>query len=340
MHEASGSIGGGRVRRALIAAGTAALAAIALSALTARDAQAQEPLDFELNHGVIQMSGLNVDLFETEPATFTGGTIDPATGEFTIPAEGITLPPVRLNILRPFTITLVANGPLTGTFDAATGQVDASLSSRAEVVIELTDPPDPVLTTCTINPIDLEFSTEVTDPFAGVRFTEGLDGPGAVAAAWDSLPPSQGEIPQVCEIVDSFTGAGGVWLSRDIEDPPQPPRPARLVASVSPVRKTVKPGGSARFRVQVENTGELASENVEVCANVPNALGVSAAAKRAQRCRPMSDLAAGETARQAFTVKTKRKTKPKSYNLTFTARGTGQSGAPARAVLKVKKKRR
>jgi len=342
MHEASGrAIVGGHLSRRLIALGVAALGALAILGVSARDAGAQDPFDFTLNHGRIQLGGLpEQPLFETTPATFTGGTIE-EDGSFQVPAEGISLPPMSVAV-QPFAvdIAMAADGPLTGTFDEATGAVDASMVLISTVDIEINNN---FIGTCLVT-MDLSFSTSNIEPYPGIPFTEGVDGPGAVAADWPSLPASVPTLPayeQTCAGLDSFaSGPGGVWLSHDIENPPEPLVPARLSKSVSPLQRTVKAGRSARFRVEVENTGDISADDVEVCLRAPNALGVKVLQKRAQKCASVGALEGGQTKSRVFKVTTKRNTKPKQYTLSITANGAPSPGPPSFATLKVQKRKR
>lgn len=342
MHEASGrAIVGGHLSRRLIALGVAALAALAIFGVSARDAEAQDPFDFTLNHGRIQLGGLPEQrLFETTPATFTGGTIE-EDGSFQVPEEGISLPPMSVNV-NPFLvdIAMAADGPLTGTFDEATGAVAASMTLISTVGITIQGE---FAGTCLVT-MDLDFSTSNIEPYPGIPFTEGVDGPGAVAADWPSLPPSVPVPPTgagLCAGLDQFAaGPGGVWLSHDIENPPEPLVPARLSKSVRPLRKTVRAGGSARFTVEVENTGDITADDVEVCLRAPNALGVKVLQKRAQKCASVGALEGGQTKSRVFKVTTKRSTKPKQYTLSITANGAPSPGPPSFATLKVQKRKR
>jgi hypothetical protein len=351
MHEASGGQTAlGRFRGRLVGLGVAALVAFAISGAAARDAEAQEPFSFELNHGVIDIGFIGGLDFLTPgtPATFDG-TIDEA-GAFTVPAENIFLPPTSQTFPYPgvgnliLEISMTPNGPLTGTFDVATGELDSDVSIRTTVDVSLPDPPNPPipLGSCDITPIPLGFSTSGTNPYQGVPFTEGIDGPGAVVASWDDLPtpvPPGGGTSFVCDTMEGFVdGPGGVWLSHDIEDPPIPPLPPELTITVRPGREKVKPGRSARFEVRSRNVGELVAEGVELCARVPKALRVNG--KRGQVCKRAGDLEPGPASTATFTVRTTRQSAGKTYNLRFTARGNGVRPSTGVATLKVEKKKR
>jgi hypothetical protein len=355
MHEASGGQATvGRIGRRLVGLGVAALAVFAISGALARDAEAQEPFSFELNHGLIDIGFFNgiVFLTPTTPATFANGTIEP-NGAFAIPASGISLPPTTQTFPFPgapggvviLELSMTPESDLTGAFDSATGEVnaDSTITSRVDVFIPA-DPEPFQVGACEMTPIPLAFSTSGTNPYLGVPFTEGVDGPGAVSAAWDALPvpvpvpPLEDDPFDVCNIVAGFVdGPGGVWLSHDIASPPIPPLPPELTITARPGREVVKPGRSARFEVRSRNVGELVAEGVELCARVPNALRVNA--KRGQVCEQAGDLEPGPAITHSFRVRTTRKSAGKTYTLRFTARGQGVSTATDFATLKVKKKK-
>jgi hypothetical protein len=358
MHEASdGQATVGRIGSRLVGLGVAALAVFAITGALARDAEAQEPFSFELNHGLIDIGILNGISFLNEttgPATFENGTIDPATGEFTIPADGIFLPPNSQTFPFPgapggvviLELSMTPTTDLTGTFDSATGDVDTAVTITSRVDVFIPADPEPFqVGACEMSPIPLAFSTSGTNPYLGVPFTEGVDGPGAVVAAWSAMPvpvpvpPLEDDPFGVCNIVAGFVeGPGGVWLSHDIASPPIPPLPPELTITARPRREVVKPGRSARFEVRSRNVGELVAEGVELCARVPNALRVNA--KRGQVCEQAGDLQPGPAITHSFRVRTTRKSAGKTYNLRFTARGTGVSPSTALATLKVKRKPR
>ena len=360
MHEASeGTATGGHIGRRLAVLGAAALAALAISGALARDAQAQtEPFSFELNHGLIDIGfigGISFLNDVTGPATFQGGEIDPATGDFTIPQEGIFLPPNtqtfpfgQFNLILQ--ISMLPNGPLTGHIDTATGEVtsDVSINTHVDVFFPQEEPDPPVqVGACDITPVQLEFSTSGSNPYQGVPFSEGFDGPGAVVAAWPDLPtpvpvpPLETDPFDACQIMEGFVdGAGGVWLSHDIESPPIPPAPAALTVSATPAQTSVKPGAAATFQVRARNSGDLVAPGVELCARVPSALRVNGTAGGGQVCENAGDLDPGPAATESFRVKTTRKSAGKTYTLRFTARGTGVRAVTDFATLKVKKKKR
>jgi hypothetical protein len=360
MHEASEGTGtGGHFGRRLAVLGAVALVAFAISGALARDAQAQgEPFSFELNHGLINIGILNGIRFLNEatgPATFENGTIDPATGDFTIPADGIFLPPNSQTFPFPgapggvviLELSFTPLTDLTGNFDSATGEVDTDVTISSRVDVFIPADPDPFqVGACEMSPIPLGFSTSGTNPYPGVPFTEGVDGPGAVVASWSAMPvpvpvpPLEDDPFNVCNIVAGFVeGPGGVWLSHDIESPPIPPRPPALTLSVRPARAAVKPGRSTTFEAGSRNTGELVAPGVEVCARVPNGLRINGVSK-GQVCKEVGDLQPGPAATEAFRVRTTRSSAGKTFTLRFSASGTGVRAATDFATLKVKRKKR
>jgi alpha-glucuronidase len=106
-----------------------------------------------------------------------------------------------------------------------------------------------------------------------------------------------------------------------------------LEGSVSPRRKTVKPGKQAKFRFAVANTGFAAADDVELCLKAPKkqvkVVGAS--------CRETPIVADGGSTQAAFTVKAKPKAAGKTVKLKFTASAANAETDTASATLKVKR---
>jgi hypothetical protein len=116
-----------------------------------------------------------------------------------------------------------------------------------------------------------------------------------------------------------------------ISDDGEPGEP-QLDARVSPRTKTVKRGRKATFRLAVENTGDGAAENVELCVRAP---------KRkvkvvGRACRRSGALGPGEGASARFKLKPTRRAGRK-VTLSFSAVAAG--GATDRVAAKLKIKR-
>ncbi len=354
----NGPTGWGRIRRGVVALGATALAAFAVSAVSAGAAQAQEDIRFtfdEVRGNLGDAEGLAlIDPAVDDPATMLG-EFDPATGDFTIPANGFDFPTkvipsvVTDPIVADAHIDLTANDPITGNFDTATGVLDVdTMNVKATVSVFIGGTTTNPLGICGISPVSLPLQTtgEIVDddgdPPTPVTYSAAPfappSGEGAGVATWASLPASTqdgGSLPgTVCPLVDGLVaGPGGIWTSGIVETGDLGPPPApELALSVMPRSKTVKQGNGATFTATVRNTGDADATGVKVCMKAPRK-----AVKPSMKCTNVGMLAAGELEKPRFVVKAKRDAKPRSYTLRFTATGTGGPDN-ATATLKVKRK--
>jgi hypothetical protein len=230
----------GRIRiRSLIVAG---IATCAFSAAGLPAAAQAAPFSLEFTNGFASIGcsgGCTVrDRSVLAPpdapagldGTNTGGALSFPAAEIFEQTLPVTLPgdpPDEIEV----TLTLTAVDPITGTYDAGTGQIDLSaphMSVRVQTVYE-SFPLD-----CTINPIALTMTTESNSYHPGVRYTHGAPpaGPGALATGWDDLPAPVATDPldfissAGCPVMDEYIdGRGGLWLSRDLPVilPPEEP---------------------------------------------------------------------------------------------------------------------
>jgi NPCBM-associated, NEW3 domain of alpha-galactosidase len=282
-----------------------------------------EPFHLELNHGELKLGTQPVLEFlsDAEPATFDG-LIDPATGEFTVPVDGVVLPPAQVTTPVAATISTEVLEPVTGTFDETTGELEMSM-----LVDSITTVPA-LGATCTFHDFQWSFSTATTTPFEGAPFADGLDGAGAMVTAWDDLPPVDPNAEPCLTVRTLGMGPGGFLLGRELGPPPAP----ELALSVKPNSRTVKQGKGATFTTTVRNTGDANATGVRVCMTAPRK-----AVKPAKKCANVGMLAAGELEKTRFVVRAKRNAKPRSYTLRFRATGTGGPDN-ATATLKVKRR--
>lgn len=282
-----------------------------------------EPFHLELNHAELKLGSQDVVEFlsDAEPATFDG-TIDPATGEFTVPVDGVVLPPAEVTEPVAATISTEVLEPVTGTFDESTGELtmDMLVDSITEV---------PALgAVCTFHDFEWNFSTANTAPFQGAPFADGLDGAGAMVTGWSDIPPVDPNAEPCITVRNLGMGPGGFLLGNELGPPPAPD----LALSVKPRSAKVKQGKSATFTATVRNTGDADATGVKVCMTAPKK-----AVKPKKKCVNVGMLAAGAMEKPKFRVKAKGNAKPKSYTLRFKATG---SGGPdnATATLKIKRK--
>jgi CARDB len=348
----NGPTGWGRIRRGLVALGATALAAFAVSAVSAGAAQAQDPLDFTFDEIRVNLGDNKgvalVDPAVDDPATLSG-EIDPATGDFTIPASGVDFPGKVLQIDPPAAplpvdalIEITTDEPVTGNFDSTTGVLDVdTMNVAVRISVSPRGQTNP-LGVCEVSPVPLPLQTtgeivDDTDPANPVTYSASPFAPpageGAAVATWTSLPdvtvindPTNLVCPAVSGLV---AGPGGIWTSGFLGLPPGAPE---LALSVSPRSKTVKQGKGATFTATVRNTGDADATGVKVCMKAPRK-----AVKPSMKCTNVGTLAAGELEKPRFAVRAKRNAKPRSYTLRFRATGTGGPDNTT-ATLKVKRK--
>jgi len=111
---------------------------------------------------------------------------------------------------------------------------------------------------------------------------------------------------------------------------------AELRLNVQPKRASAKVGKQETFRATVRNTGDVAADEVEVCAAAPRKLASIAG----RDCVSYASIAEAESETARFKVKAKRKAAGKKVTLRFTTRAQNADRESARATLKVKEKKR
>jgi plastocyanin len=111
------------------------------------------------------------------------------------------------------------------------------------------------------------------------------------------------------------------------------PDPVPALDVTAPRKATVKAGKTAKLRVGVESTGEIAANGVDVCVKVSRRL----AAIRGDECRALGSLPPSEEANATLSVKPKSKAAGKKVKVTFTATADGAEEANATTTLKVKR---
>jgi hypothetical protein len=150
----------------------------------------------------------------------------------------LAFPAFSTHITEPIDADVTVNfelGPIAGSFDAATGALALQGEAVGTLVSEGRE--------CKVatRPALLTLTTAGTsggaDPRAGVPFTGGLGGPGAIAGEWSDMhaAPIGGDVA-FCEDVEArIGGPGGIWLAQAGVLPPPPPAPGG---------STTSPGGS------------------------------------------------------------------------------------------------
>jgi hypothetical protein len=216
-----------------------ALTAVALAFLAVgASAASAELIRFSFDDGRINLGQFKgerlIDGSEAgEPIAQLIGPIDPATGEFTAPAEGLFVPPKRFEDVEVagFAVDVVAEltaaGPISGNFNVATGILDTRvLDATATLSAYQADsgPSAVLLARCVVSPVSVPVDTtgslvDDRDPLNPVAYDANpFDIQGAAVGSWESLPPSvaaAGPFASVaCPLIDEMAGGpGGIWLS-------------------------------------------------------------------------------------------------------------------------------
>ncbi|HSI81626.1 MAG TPA: hypothetical protein VK919_13345 [Solirubrobacterales bacterium] len=345
-----------------------AVALACVMALGAEAASAQNEATFSFDEARVNLGdqkGLPlIDPGIPDPPATLTADVDPATGELSAPAAGFDFPgkvlgPIDVTDPIPLTVDALIEfdplGPIAGTFDAATGELNLSeldVSATVSVCARVegaptsvcADPPtaDPPLGICIVSPISLALATtgeivDDTDPENPITYPAAPFTPqGAAVTTWTGLPESEGgggaADELVCPAVDGLLGGpGGIWLSGLAEHVHGDPG---LGLRVKPKRKKVRAGKAATFRTTVNWIGLGTIEGVRVCARAPK----KKAKVRGGACRTVASLTAGEPVAVPFKVKSKRKARGKA-RITFRARhGASPFDGVAVAILKIRRR--
>jgi hypothetical protein len=217
------------------------LGALLACAVSAGTAEAQtEPFSTTYDNAVLNINGLESDILDPPETATISGEIDPATGNFTIPAAtGLNFPPFSQEVIPGLVVTTTVTpledltGNLEGGAAAPTGHVTTD-PTDFETLIELTS--GSTTQHCKIA-LPFAFSTraDYPAPYKGDPFDVNLVGTppltnGALVTSWQSLgvePVTPGV--DDCSLVAAFTeGPGGLWLAQGLTAPtptsaPEPP---------------------------------------------------------------------------------------------------------------------
>ena len=199
----------------ILAATCCLLLLLLLAIAPDRASAATSPFEVEFDTSELQVSVIeNLPLDSLSTKASLKGTID-ENGNVKVPANGFKLP--ELGIAEPVAIKgfMGIEGPMTGTFDSATGKLVLDGKAGIWVSVNIQDVLGaasglgldlggslgsigsflPLLgenLTCGFSPMDIQFSTEANSQAEGQRFATGPLGPGALAAEWSQLGPFAG----------------------------------------------------------------------------------------------------------------------------------------------------
>jgi hypothetical protein len=228
----------------------------------------------------------------------------------------------------PVPITLAATGEITGTFDSTTGDLSLSGPIEARVLVGLAS--NPLGEYCAVPLEGLTLSTAGNADFAGVPYASGIGGQGALTGTFNITKDSTSVGGADCGTVDQVSkGAGSIWLSNGIAEPPACPEYTTGVPpNCEPIPcpegftgnepdceqsgmignlklnapKKVKSGKKFKVKVKVSNTGNKRLTNVRICLQTQKKL-IKGTGKR---CHTLSGLGAGKTKQVKFWLKSKR----------------------------------
>jgi hypothetical protein len=145
----------------------------------------------------------------------TGGTITVPQNEFQFP---IMVVPNPLDN-SPVPVTIGSTGPVDGTYDSVTGDLSLTGPIEAQVLVGLQT--NPLGEYCALPLEGLTLSTTSNADFAGVPFSNGLDGMGALTGTYNITEDSTVVGGAECGTVNQVSkGAGSIWVSNGIAEPP------------------------------------------------------------------------------------------------------------------------
>ena len=194
----------------------------------------------------------------------------------------------------PVPVSIASTGDLTGTFDEATGDLSLAGPIEARVLVGLAS--NPLGTYCALPLVGLTLSTESNDDFAGVPFSDGFDGEGALTGTYNITENATVVGGADCGTVNSVSkGLGSVWVSNGIEEPPVCPEfttgippecnpipcPAgftgnepdcvQLKARIGSVTVSgpskIRKGKAAKYTVKIRNAGNAQATGVRLVAS-------------------------------------------------------------------------
>jgi len=366
-------------------------ALLVLSAGSAR--AADQPFTIQFDQSAIDVGLLGaLPIDELSGPSSIEGTIDDA-GNIKIPQGKFKMPVIDVGqslggIDLPVDIKgfMGIEQAATGTFDRSTGQMEIQTKAGLWITVN----PQQLLAligplgvdlgpvggfagllgnelTCGFSPMDVTFTTESTSLGTGQRFTQGLQGPGALSGEWSQLGPFAGKtkilIFDVCSLIRSqlptlISGLGGgagidlgglpiadllanldnvnlgpsgLTITRTVDESPDL-TPAALKMKIGPKRKLVRPGKAASFRAVVTNKGGTAARGVKVCAVAP---------KRKVRgggCRALGNIGPGKAKAARFRLKLTPGKRNRSVKVKFAMRSS--TGPTAKASVRIIKSSR
>lgn len=256
--------------------------------IQANRALANVPFSLEFDRAELSVGNLgSVPLGDgSSTVTSINGTINGTN--VTVPRAGLNLPSIEIPQPVPIRFAIGANSNATGRYYAETGEFNLSTSLNMSITVSDVDQliemlPEGALgdlgpyagligtlvneITCSLSPLPLNLSTEVGQPFEGVRFADGLEGEGAIAAIWSDLPPFTGGGSGlvklvndfVCQLIADQVGVdpnsdipevpGALRLSRGLDPAPDPDPEEPIAPPVSLAGPTLTGNPVAGFKL-------------------------------------------------------------------------------------------
>jgi hypothetical protein len=175
----------------------------------------------------------------------------------------------------PVPVTIASSGNLTGTYDSGTGALSLNGPIEARVLTGINS--NPLGSYCSLALEGLSLSTASNSDFPGVPFTSGLTGSGALTGLYNITQDAVSVGGADCAIVNQVSrGAGSVWVSNNIAEPPVcpegdsgiPPNCVSPKAKISRVAVSgpskIKVRKSAAFKVKITNSGNITATGVRL----------------------------------------------------------------------------
>ncbi|MGB0120837.1 MAG: hypothetical protein WBP55_07795 [Solirubrobacterales bacterium] len=143
--------------------------------------------------------------------------------------------------------------------------------------------------------------------------------------------PAAGSQTVGLKLVDS-DGDESPWVTKDVvvSDEVEAGTSTLAPLKVKPKKRKAAPGSMVRFRVRVGNAGTAAASEVRICVKAPKKL-----VRMKKRCKPIGELAAGESAARKISVKLGGKAK-RGRSVTLKFRAMSGNGQTVKAKARIK----
>jgi hypothetical protein len=272
----------------------------------------------QLTGGSLTLAALGSVPLPADQLKLTGAIDD--DGNWQVPQAGVEFLPIEQTIDAPgigqvtVKISITATGPGNGTLPNGGGSASFSLPVQAKLEASLGGVPLIGPTSdCFLRPIQFTLSGTYDE---GAK-TATLSSPRVTFPQVSAgCGPLGGTVNSLLELPRS-----DIEISLDLAFTRTVKAPSIAKPAVK-APKSVKSGKSVKLRATVRNAGTAAASNVKVCVQSPPTLVKGAA----ERCRTISQVAAGASATATFNLKTKKNKKGKKARFLVTAEYAAAGG--------------